>query len=167
MAAIRVHDRVRAYRLDDDSPAVALRHEEQHARRQARRSCQAIAKVASFGPAGYNADMQAGDVEHRTVAARFVLLGAAVALVFALYVTVAAIEARHGGSDESPYSLALAVLIACLPALGATCAALAARRAWRTARGARTPVGASLLVASITCSLLGVVSVFAAWGYFG
>jgi hypothetical protein len=128
---------------------------------------QAIAEVASFRAAGYNADMQAGDVEHRTVPAWFVLLGAAVALVFALYVTVAAIQARHGGSDESPYSLALALLIACLPALGATCAALAARRAWRAPRGAGTPVGAWLLIASITCSLLGVVSVFTAWGYFG
>ena len=89
------------------------------------------------------------------------------ALVFALYVTVAAISARHGGSDESPYSLALALLIACLQALGATWAALAARRAWRAARGGGTPVGGWLLVASITCSLLGLVSVFAAWGYFG
>ena len=111
--------------------------------------------------------MQAGDVEHRTVTAWFVLVGAAVALAFALYVAVAAISARHGGSDESPYSLALALLIACLPALGATCAALAARRAWRAVRGAGTPIGAWLLIASITCSLLGVVSVFTAWGYFG
>ena len=111
--------------------------------------------------------MQAGDPEQRSVTAWFALLGAAVALVFALYVTIGAIEARDGGSDESPYSLGLALLIACLPALGATCAALAARRAWRAARGAGTPVGAWLLIASIMCSLLGVVSVFAAWGYFG
>src|ERR671914_821932 len=96
--------------------------------------------------------MQAGDPEQRSVTAWFALLGAAVALVFALYVTIGAIEARDGGSDESPYSLGLALLIACLPALGATCAALAARRAWRAARARLSGPGCSSRRSCARCS---------------
>jgi hypothetical protein len=99
-----------------------------------------------------------------------VVVVATIAFLFALYITVAAISAREGGSDERPYSFATALLIALLPALGAACAALAARRGWRAARGVNTGVGIGgswLLLASVACSFLGVVGILAAWGYSG
>jgi hypothetical protein len=98
-----------------------------------------------------------------------VLALAIVALVLSLYVTFAAIVARSGGSDEEPYSLGVALLVACLPAAGAVCAGFAARRAWRALRGGGA-VGAGeawLIGASFAASVAGVAGVLAAWGWIG
>ena len=100
--------------------------------------------------------------EHPVVARRWATLAAALlALVFSLYITFAAIQARHGGSDEEPYPLVVALLIACLPAGGLACAVLALLRARRGVRAAW------LVLASFVLDAAGIAGILAGWGWIG